>query len=261
MEHKELDSIFSKIDDCDFEGAKGEMYSLSKDLAVIGNLEYSDFLADYAYHSSHVIGNTEQTKPRSEIDKKLETINVKIDKLLDRQHEIYTDTYEYFKEYENIATTTNSNRLRFSWFRLENQDNFPFIDDFMKGKEQKHIQDENILQVFINQLGFYGWLKKAGQMSILHLGARLTNIRAGMFWKFVELRKMSKTRKSALDEIPIIEDNIQKLAKEAEELRSHYWINDHSSTAFKRDFMECLEAFHKTQQTSPTSPPANATRF
>ena len=57
-------------------------------------------------------------------------------------------------------------------------------------------------------------------------------------------------QKNALDEIDVISEKLKELEIQASEIRSYYWINDHSSTEFRNDFTECLEEFHKTQANS-----------
>jgi hypothetical protein len=250
VKHEELNSIFAKIDDCDFVGAKAELHKLAQELAHKGELEYSDFLADYAYRSSRNFGNAQQTMPRSEIDKKFKALDQKYEDLVGKQDKILFDAYEYFKEHEKIATTTQSYRTSFSWFNIEHDDNFPFIDACMKNETQNHITLENVSTVFINQLKFYARLQKAGTTTLFNYGQRITNIEAGKFWRYVELRKNSMAQKNALDEIDVISEKLKELETQANEIRSYYWINDHSSTEFRNDFTECLEEFHKTQANS-----------
>ncbi|MBC3422222.1 hypothetical protein [Pseudomonas sp. RW3S2] len=250
MKHEELNSIFAKIDDCDFVGAKAELHALAKELALKGELEYSDFLADYAYRASRNFGNSQQTMPRSEIEKKFKILDQEFHNLIEKQKSILVSAYEYFKEYEKIATTTPSYRTYFSWFNTEHDDNFPFIDAFMKNEPQTQITNKNISAVFINQLKFYARLKKAGTTTFLNHGQRITNIEAGKFWRYVELRKTSMTQKIALDEIDTISERLNGLEAEANEIRSYYWINDRNSSEFRNDFTECLEAFHKAPANS-----------
>ncbi|MFV3405097.1 hypothetical protein ACNFIC_14205 [Pseudomonas sp. NY15463] len=250
MKHEELNSIFAKIDDCDFVGAKAELHALAKELALKGELEYSDFLADYAYRASRNFGNSQQTMPRSEIEKKFKILDQEFHNLIEKQKSILVSAYDYFKEYEKIATTTPSYRTYFSWFNIEHDDNFPFIDAFMKNEPQTQITNKNISTVFINQLKFYARLKKAGTTTFLNHGQRITNIEAGKFWRYVELRKTSMTQKIALDEIDTISERLNGLEAEANEIRSYYWINDRNSSEFRNDFTECLEAFHKASANS-----------
>lgn len=250
MKHEELNSIFAKIDDCDFVGAKAELHALAKELALKGELEYSDFLADYAYRASRNFGNSQQAMPRSEIEKKFKILDQEFHNLIEKQKSILVSAYEYFKEYEKIATTTPSYRTYFSWFNIEHDDNFPFIDAFMKNEPQTQITNKNISTVFINQLKFYARLKKAGTTTFLNHGQRITNIEAGKFWRYVELRKTSMTQKIALDEIDTISERLNGLEAEANEIRSYYWINDRNSSEFRNDFTECLEAFHKAPANS-----------
>jgi hypothetical protein len=250
VKHEELNSIFAKIDDCDFVGAKAELHALAKELALKGELEYSDFLADYAYRASRNFGNSQQTMPRSEIEKKFKILDQEFHNLIEKQKSILVSAYEYFKEYEKIATTTPSYRTYFSWFNIEHDDNFPFIDAFMKNEPQTQITNKNISTVFINQLKFYARLKKAGTTTFLNHGQRITNIEAGKFWRYVELRKTSMTQKIALDEIDTISERLNGLEAEANEIRSYYWINDRNSSEFRNDFTECLEAFHKAPANS-----------
>lgn len=106
VKHEELDSIFNKIDDCDFAGARSELHSLAQDLALKGDFEYSDFLADYAYRSMRNLGNTQQTMPRSEIEKQFKILDDEFDILIARRTSILTHAYEHFKEIEKIAIIT-----------------------------------------------------------------------------------------------------------------------------------------------------------
>lgn len=250
MKHEELNSIFAKIDDCDFVGAKAELYALAQEMAFKGELEYSDFLADYAYRASRSFGNPQQTMPRSEIENKLKALDQEFDNLIKEQKDILVAAHEYFKEHEEIATTTPSYRTSFSWFNIEHDDNFLFIDAFMKSEPQTQITPENISTVFINQLKFYARLEKAGRTTLFNYGQRITNIKQGKFWKYVELRKNSMAQKTALDKIDIISERLKELEAKASEIRSYYWINDHSSSEFRNDFTECVKAFHKTQDNS-----------
>lgn len=250
MKHEELNSIFAKIDDCDFVGAKTELHALAQELAHKGELEYSDFLADYAYRSSRIADSGQKTMPRSESEEKLKNFKQEYEDLVDKQDKIIIGAYEYFKEYEKIATTTPSYRTSFSWFNMAHDDNFPFIDACMKKEKQKHITIENVSIVFINQLKFYARLQKAGTTTLFNYAQRITNIEAGKFWRYVELRKISMAQKNALEEIDTISENLKYLESQANEIRSYYWINDHSATEFRNDFTECLEAFHKAQANS-----------
>lgn len=182
--------------------------------------------------------------------KKFKILDQEFHNLIEKQKSILVSAYEYFKEYEKIATTTPSYRTYFSWFNIEHDDNFPFIDAFMKNEPQTQITNKNISTVFINQLKFYARLKKAGTTTFLNHGQRITNIEAGKFWRYVELRKTSMTQKIALDEIDTISERLNGLEAEANEIRSYYWINDRNSSEFRNDFTECLEAFHKAPANS-----------
>lgn len=250
MEHKELNSIFAKIDDCDFVGAKTALYTLAQELAHKGELEYSDFLADYAYRSSRNFGNGQKTMLSSEIDKKLKLLYKKHKDLAEKKDKILIDAYEYFKEYEKIATTTPPHRTLFSRFNIDHDDNFPLIDACMKNEKQNYTALENASTAFINQLKFYARLKKAGTTTLSNYGQRITNIETGKFWRYIELRKISMTQKNALEKIDSISENLKEIEAQVNEIRSYYWINDHSSTGFRNDFTNCLEAFHKAQQTA-----------
>lgn len=250
MKHEELNSIFAKIDDCDFVGAEADLHALAQELALKGELEYSDFLAEYSYRASRNFGNTQQTMPRSEIEKKFKILDQEFDNLVEKQKSILIGAHEYFKEHEKIATTTPSYRTSFSWFNIEHDDNFRFIDAFMKNEPQTQITAGNISTVFINQLKFYARLEKAGTTTLLNHGQRITNIEAGKFWRYVELRKISMAQKISLNEIDTISEKLKELEAEANKIRSYYWRNDLSSSEFRNDFTECLEAFHKAQANS-----------
>ncbi|NMZ01387.1 hypothetical protein HBO04_14745 [Pseudomonas proteolytica] len=58
------------------------------------------------------------------------------------------------------------------------------------------------------------------------------------------------SQKTALDEIDTLSEKLKKLEIKANGIRRHYWINDHSSTEFRKDFTECLEEFQKAQPNS-----------
>ncbi|RMO65383.1 hypothetical protein ALQ37_200096 [Pseudomonas syringae pv. aptata] len=261
VKHEELNAIFVKIDDCDFAGARTELHALAQELAHKGELEYSDFLADYAYRSSRIANSVQQTMPWSESDKKLKRLEKDYKELAARQDKIIIDAYEYFKEYEKIATTTPSHRTVFSFFNLEHDDNFPAIDAFMKKEKQTYITPENITSVFVHQLKFYARLEKAGVTTFLNLAQRITNIESGKYWRYVELRKKTMAQKKAIDEIDSITERLNELEKQADEIRSYYWLNDHSSAEFRNDFIECLEAFHKTQANSSNQMENDDRRF
>ncbi|WP_092454451.1 hypothetical protein [Pseudomonas sp. NFACC45] len=169
MKHEELQSIFAKIDDCDFVGAKAELHALAQELALKGELEYSDFLADYVYRASRNFDNTQQTMPISEIERKFKILDQEFENLVEKQKSILIGAHEHFKEYEKITTTTPSFRTSFSWFNVERDDNFPLIDAFMKNEPQTQITTGNIFTIFINQLKFYARLEKTGTTTFFKL--------------------------------------------------------------------------------------------
>jgi archaellum component FlaC len=243
MVYKELDKVFAKIEDCDFDGAVSEMYRLAQDFSENGKPEYSDFLATFASYSYQSNDLHQQTKPFSEISKKLESLDSKYDELIQQASSIVSGAFECFKEIESIATAECSSRLRFSGFNSTYKDNFQHIANFMSG-DNTHINSDNVVEVFTNQLSFYMWLQVAGTYTLGNYNGRITNILPGKFWRFVELRKLAKSIKDSLDQIPEIRKELAELDKETNELRGHYWINDISSNGFKNDFLKSLEEFH-----------------
>jgi hypothetical protein len=243
MAYNELDTVFAKIEDCDFDGAVYEMYRLAQDFSENGKPEYSDFLASFASNSYQSNDLHQHTKPFSEIKNRLESLDSKYDELIQQASSIISEVFEYFKKIESIATAERSFRPRFSGFNSAYTDNFQHIVNFMSG-DSTHINPDNVVEVFTNQLSFYMWLQVAGTHTLGNYNGRITNILPGKFWRFLELRKSAKSIKDSLDQIPEIRKELAELDKETNELRGHYWINDISSSGFKNDFLKRLEEFH-----------------
>jgi hypothetical protein len=242
--YTELHTVFEKIEDCDFDGAITEMFRLAKKFSEDGNPEYSDFLASFASNSYQSNDLHQETKPFSEIKRELESLNSERDQLMTQADSIISKAFEYFKEIESLATTKSSPRPRFSGFNSSYRDNFRYINNFIEG-DDTHINFDNIVEVFTNQLSFYMWLQVAGSHTLGGYGGRITNIQPGKFWRFVELRKSAKSIKNSIDQIPDIKKNIANINKKADQLSGHYWINDISSSGFLTDLLKSLEEFHK----------------
>lgn len=246
MAHEELQTVFEKIEDCDFDGAINEMYQLAKTLSENGQPEYSDFLASFASNSYQSNNLQQKTKPFSEINLELELLNTKYRELVQEIDSIIITAFEHFKKIEAIAFAENNPRPRFYGFNASNSDNYKYICQFIEGDET-HISFYNVSEVFSNQLGFYARLQPSGVKSFGNIGGRITNIIPGQYWNYMELYKKFNSIKSSLDKIPAIELEISQLQRKANDLSGHYWINDYSSSGFREELVKSLNLFQAKQ--------------
>ncbi|MCO7552427.1 hypothetical protein [Metapseudomonas otitidis] len=240
MNQEQLASINLKIGNCDFKGAANEMLTVAKSLSESGSESLSDFLASYAHDFSERnsdIGNFSQSlKDETEkYEKKLTNIGEQINALM-------YEVYNYFLEFENISILQNALLTRPMFFRLENRDNFPFIEKLFNGGDTL-ITGENFHEVFKKQIFFYINLSAYGKKSILHIGQRKTNIAKGKYWKFVELSRQYKYKISCLDRVQALLDQQKSLDMELADLRSKLRRNESTAHFSQSEFNRCLELF------------------
>lgn len=253
MNEADVKSILEKIEDCDFEGAISEMYRLARQYAEKGEPGHSDFLSNFAFNSYQSDDLQQQTKPYSEIKATLESIDVEFQKAVEKENLLISEIFKYFQEFEAIATTEQPTRPRFSVFNSGSRDNYTFIARFMEGDEAL-ITPKNVVEIFTNQLRFYGSLQVAGSRTLGNYGGRITNILPGKFWRYVELRKNVKSIKASLNELSEITLQIDKLSEDAEFLRGHYWINDRSSSNYEAYFLKSLKDYREQSNQDTRSP-------
>lgn len=249
MNQEQLASVNLKIDNCDFKGAADEMLAVAKSLSEFGSESLSDFLACYAHdlseRKSGISGFSQSLKDKIEgCEKDLANIGDQINTLM---HEVY----DYFLEFENISILQNALLSRPMFFRLENRENFPFIERFFHGGDT-HITEENFHEAFKKQIIFYLNLSAYGEKSILHLGQRKTNIAKGKYWKFVELSRQYKHKISCLDRIQILLDEQKTLDMELAGLRSKLRRNAVTAHLSRSEFNKDLELFRAGLATEET---------
>ncbi|WP_312253782.1 hypothetical protein [Stutzerimonas nitrititolerans] len=216
MKQEQLASVNLKIVNCDFKGAADEMLTIAKSLSESGNESLSDFLASYAHDLSERksdIGEFSQS-----LKKKVERAEKNLADIGDQINALMYEVYNYFLEFENVSILENALLSRPMFFRLENRENFPFIEKLFDGGDT-HITGKNFHEVFKKQIIFYLNLSAYGEKSILHLGQRKTNIAKGKYWKFVELSRQYKHKISCLDRVQVLLDEQKSLDMELEGLR------------------------------------------
>ncbi|WP_312904154.1 hypothetical protein [Stutzerimonas nitrititolerans] len=208
MKQEQLASVNLKIVNCDFKGAADEMLTIAKSLSESGNESLSDFLASYAHDLSERksdIGEFSQS-----LKKKVERAEKNLADIGDQINALMYEVYNYFLEFENVSILENALLSRPMFFRLENRENFPFIEKLFDGGDT-HITGKNFHEVFKKQIIFYLNLSAYGEKSILHLGQRKTNIAKGKYWKFVELSRQYKHKISCLDRVQVLLDEQKSL--------------------------------------------------
>lgn len=152
------------------------------------------------------------------------------------------EVYNYFLEFENISILQNALLSRPMFFRLDNRENFPFIEKLFNSSDT-HITEENFHEVFKKQIIFYLNLSAYGEKSILHLGKRKTNIAKGKYWKFFELSRQYKHKISCLDRVQVLLDEQKSLDMELAGLRSKLRRNYATAHLSQSEFNRCLESF------------------
>ncbi|WP_139813962.1 hypothetical protein, partial [Pseudomonas putida] len=105
MLYPEVNSVLSKIDDCDFEGAVSEMYRLSRQFSENGSPEYSDFLAHYASSLRKPEDFLKDAKPYSKVVQELNNADEQLQALVMEVDEIVIQAFAFFKQMESIAVS------------------------------------------------------------------------------------------------------------------------------------------------------------
>ncbi len=240
MNQEQLASVNLKIGNCDFKGAADEMLAIATSLSESGSESLSDFLASYAHG---LLGR------KFDISKFSQSLKDKIERgeknLADMDAQVNTlmhEVYDYFLEFEDISILQHALLSRPMFFRVENRENFPFIEKFVKGSDAL-ITSENFYEVFEKQIIFYLNLSVYGEKSLLHIGQRKTNIAKGKYWKFVELSRQYKQKISCLDQVQVLLDEKKALGKKLADLRSKLGRNDATAHLSQSEFNRNLESF------------------
>ncbi|EPS7429645.1 hypothetical protein ACVHK7_003098 [Pseudomonas aeruginosa] len=240
MNQEQLASVNLKIGNCDFKGAADEMLAIAKSLSESGSESLSDFLASYAHGLAGRKSDTSKFSQslKDKIERGEKDLSDKGDQVNTLMHEVYG----YFLEFEKIPILQNALLLRPMFFRLENRENFPFIEKFVNGSDT-YITGENFYEVFKKQINFYLNLSAYGEKSVLHIGQRKTNIAKGKYWKFVELSGQYKQKISCLDRVQVLLDEQESLEKELTGLRSKLRSNNAAAHLSQSEFNRDLESF------------------
>lgn len=240
MNQEQLASVNLKIGNCDFKGAADEMLAIATSLSESGSESLSDFLASYAHGLSG--RKSAISKFSQSLKDKIERGEKDLADLGGQASDLMCEVYNYFLEFENISILQNALLSRSMFFRPENRDNFPFIENFFNGSDAC-ITDENFHEVFKRQVIFYLNLSVYGEKSILHIGQRKTNIAKGKYWRFIELSRQYKQKISCLDQIQVLRDKQKSLGKELAGLRRKLGRSDATAHLFQSEFNRDLESF------------------
>jgi len=240
MNQEQLASVNLKIGNCDFKGAADEMLAIATSLSESGSESLSDFLASYAHglsgRKSDISKFSQSLKDKIERgEKSLADIGARINTLM-------YEVYDYFLKFEDISILQNALLSRPMFFRLENRENFPFIEKFINGSDT-HITGDNFYEVFNKQISFYLNLSVYGDKSLLHIGQRKTNIAKGKYWKFVELSRQYKQKISCLDQVQVLLDEQNALDKDLAGLRDKLRRNDATAHLSQSEFNRDLISF------------------